>query len=113
MENNNEAWHQTAVSWGQLLISIVAVVGSLTGFILYNERRITVVEERQAFVLKAIAQDQSDMNDIRSLISLKLDAIQNQLTTITVELAKHKAIGDVLDEMTIGGTGRLRIPRKQ
>jgi hypothetical protein len=114
MENNEqESWHRNVVSWGQFALAILVVAGSIFSVLTLWERRVTVLEERQAFVLRTLAQDQSELALLRSTISNKLDSIQSQLTQITLELTKHQAISEALDEMGPGGVGKVRIPKSR
>lgn len=97
MRENDEVqgWHQSTVSWGQLVVSLVVAIGGVASFIFVDrmviDRRLTVLEERQTFVLKSIAQSQSDAVAFRGELAVKLDSIQQQLNQMLVEFAKHQA----------------------
>lgn len=82
---------QAAVNLGHLVIALIGLLALLGGFLLTNERRFTIVEERQAFVLKHIADDAQDAAAFRIDMIRRLDSMALQLTNMTIELARHQA----------------------
>lgn len=101
-------WAQAAVSWGQFLIALVALAGSLFIDRIAYEKRITQIEERQAFVLKQLAQNDAELAQIQVRIERRLDEIQRQLAAVITELAKHQAVSDRMRELN--DKAGVRIP---
>ena len=103
-EHENEAqpsaldrthWMDSAVSWGQLLIALVALIGSSVAMLVAYERRLVTVEERQQGVLRAIADLRADEAVERATITRKLDTLVAQMTMLTIDIARHQALSEV------------------
>lgn len=100
MSNNDDMqrdpWHTGAVSWAQFLIATGVALASVLGTIwidrLAVDRRLTILEERQAFVMRALQQNDAELQSIRSDIARRLDTIQAQLTQLTIDIARHQVL---------------------
>lgn len=106
-ETQRETWHTTAVSWGQFLIGALGIAGSIFAAVwvdrLAMDRRLTIVEERQAFVLRTLQANDLEIDAIRADIARRLDAIQAQLVQISIDLARHQSR---VNEGMNGGNGK-------
>jgi hypothetical protein len=102
-------WLQQAVSWAQLLIALAAVVVPVLVTLIVDrvtgERRTTQLEERQAFVLRRLADIGVDEASFQRDVRTSLEALQKQLQAMTLEMARHQALED-----RAAGNG-VRIPR--
>ena len=105
-EEPRTTWMAGSVSWGQLLIALAAVMGSVFMDRLTIDRRLTIVEERQQMVLRTIEGDQRELINVKNDIARKLDMIQSQLATINLELAR------VSRETQINGNGDWKLRAK-
>ncbi len=112
MTNDNEpqSWLATAPTWLHLLLAILATGGSVALFMLQNEKRIAVLEERQAQVIQHQREQATLSESFRRELLLKIDSLSTQITVLTIEYAKHEARYNVINGG--GGTG-LRAPVKQ
>jgi hypothetical protein len=94
-ESKKAAWHQATVSWGQLIVAMllgfVTVIGSVFIDRLAVDRRLTVVEERQQFVLKSISEMQAQTASFRAEIGVKLDNLQRGINDVIITLTRHEA----------------------
>jgi hypothetical protein len=98
MQNTDErrtSWHQATVSWGQLIVALllgfVTTIGSVFIDRLSVDRRLTVVEERQQFVLKSISEMQSQTTSFRAEIGAKLENLQRGINEVILALTRHEA----------------------
>ena len=98
MSDNGEvrrAWHATAVSWGQFLVAICAVVVvvlmALVSDRIAIDQRVTVVEQHQRYADAIEAREAMEYSSLRGAVDSKLTDIQRQLVVITIELAKHES----------------------
>ena len=112
MENETEReggrthWVQSAVSWGELLISLLAVIVTVASIIVLTERRITQIEERQQFVLRYIADDTANQVTYQREVRASLDEIKRQLSMLTIELTRHQAVEERYEKQS-----GIRIPK--
>ena len=94
-EAKRVAWHQSTVSWGQLIVAMllgsVTVIGSVFIDRLAVDRRLTVVEERQVFVMKSISEMQSQTTAFRNEITTKLENLQRGINDVIITLTRHEA----------------------
>lgn len=68
-------WHEAAVTWGSFVLSIAAFVGALLADRLASEKRVTQIEERQAFVMKALGDLAiHDASQNKEIEQMKIDA---------------------------------------
>ena len=80
----------TTVSWGHLAIAVVTMLAGGAAFLMAAERRMTLLEERQAYVLRYIAQDINDAAALRKEIIGRLDQLVGDIYNLRLELAKHQ-----------------------
>ena len=93
MTNNDDTqertpWLSGAVSWGQLLVALAAGVASVFMDRLALDRRLTITEERQQFVIRTMEQDQRNLVSLQTELTRRLESVQSQLNSIELSLAR-------------------------
>jgi len=92
-------WASQVVSWGQLLVALVVVVGGVFMDRVVLDRRVTVAEERGTFMSKMADADRAEVAQLKVDLSRRLDDIRSQLTQISVDIARNQATSDRLNEI--------------
>ena len=82
----------TTVSWGHLAIAIVTMLAGGAAFLMAAERRLTLLEERQAYVLRYVAQDINDAAALKKEVIGRLDQLVGDIYNLRVELARFQAV---------------------
>jgi hypothetical protein len=95
-EQQRKAWHTATVSWGQFALAAAGILGAVVATVwidrLAVDRRLTILEERQAYVLRELVNSDTELAMVRSDIARRLDTIQTQLVQITIDLARHQSV---------------------
>jgi hypothetical protein len=86
-----ESFWAGSVSWAQLMIALVTMLAGGAAFLMATERRITLLEERQSYVLRTIASHEAEMVSLRREILTKLETMASDINLLRLELAKHQA----------------------
>ena len=88
-------WSEQFVSWGHLALAVIAMVITLGGFIVINERRLTVLEEKylQVASQNAMQDDRyyrqlSIRNAQYEQVLAKLELIQRDISEIKINDAR-------------------------
>jgi hypothetical protein len=98
---SQERWNERSVSRGQLvatvvglLLTVIAMLGTVAGYLIGDRaavaKDLTLLQERQSVVRMTLAED-------RGVVAGRLDAMQNQLSNLVVELAKHESAQSTSD----------------
>lgn len=94
-ETQRDPWHMGLINWGQFLLAIGIAMATILGTMwvdrLAVDRRLTILEERQTFVIRELQQNDAELAAIRADIARRLDAIQAQLVQISIDLARHQS----------------------
>ena len=102
-EERRIAWHQTTVSWGQLLVAALGLIVTVLGAVFIDrnaiEKRVTVLEREQDHIIERDRALAADVTATRSEIIARLDSIQKQMNEVIVAVARHEsASARVLEE---------------
>ena len=92
-------WAQSAVSWGQLLVAIIGIIGASVIALVTYEKRLVTLEERQLMSAKAEQDERGEMMAARNELSRKLDTIYLSLNSLALDLAKHQTASDRIELM--------------
>ena len=99
------------VSIAQLVLGVIAAIGSAGGFFILSEHRQTIVEERQAFVLQYITSDQIDTKARRAELAAKMDVLTIAIAQLSADLARHQAVSEAMAAHELGTRPKeLRLP---
>lgn len=109
-EIETQSWLTTTPTWLHMLFGAATIIGSVALFVLQNDRRISILEERQAQIIRHQNEQNTATEGFRREMLTKLDSLSTQITVLTIEYAKHEARYNVINGG--GGTG-LRAPLKQ
>lgn len=92
---DQQAWHQTTVSWGQLIVAGIALIVTVLGAVFLDrngiEKRVTVLEQDHTYISRRVEQQENSVALWRAEITSKLDGLQRQMNEVILALAKHEA----------------------
>lgn len=91
-------WSQRAVSWANLLLSLLVACGSVGAIVVANEARLTRLEERllretqinamqDDRYYKTVTRRDEEYNKLRAEVNVKLDRIEADITAIKVAIS--------------------------
>jgi hypothetical protein len=101
ISEDGQHWTAQAVNWAQALIAFAGILLSCSGFVLYNESRITRLEERiiqQAQInhdqderyYRTVSARNAEYEKLRNELNTKLDRIEAELVALKVAAAQRR-----------------------
>jgi hypothetical protein len=100
-DQDSTKWYEISASVGHLVLAVLlAIIGGgsvVFSYIWDNHKAITLLQERQAFALKYIADDTAAMTEHDRRLAQQLAAISHQVEELKIEIVRHMAATGYVD----------------
>jgi hypothetical protein len=100
-DEDRTKWYEISASVGHLVLAVLlAIIGGgsvVFSYIWDNHKAITLLQERQAFALKYIADDTAAMTEHDRRLAQQLAAISHQVEELKIEIVRHMAATGYVD----------------
>ena len=105
-------WYEISASVGHLVLAVLlAIIGGgsvVFGYIWDNHKAITLMQERQTFVLKYIAEDVVSTAEKERRLVQALAEISHAVEELKIEVVRHMAASQAVSDYTNGNAGIKR-----
>jgi len=105
-------WYEVSASVGHLVLAVVLALSAggatVFSYVWDNHKSITLLQERQAVVLKYINDDVALSVDRERRISQSLAAISHQVEELKIEIVRHMAAQQAVTDYSNGNAGIKR-----
>lgn len=105
-------WYEISASVGHLVLAVLlAIIGGgsvVLSYIWDNHKAVTLLQERQTFVLKYIGEDMASSAEHERRIAQSLAAISHQVEELKIEIVRHMAASQAVSDYNNGNAGIKR-----
>ena len=111
-DEDRAKWYEISASVGHLVLAVLlAIIGGgsvVFGYIWDNHKAITLLQERQNYALKYIAEDMASSADHERRIAQSLASIAHQVEELKLEIVRHMAASQAITDYNNGNAGIKR-----
>ena len=111
-DEHGAKWYEITASLGHLVLAtLLAIIGGgsvVFGYMWDNHKAITLLQERQIYVLKYIAEDAVANTDKDRRMVQSLATISHQVEELILEVVRHMAASQAVTDYNNGNAGIKR-----
>lgn len=98
VEDRRRGWSEKVVSWGHMLIALIAMVSSFGAYIITTEKRITQLEERYLQLAKRNEEQDSAVAGMLQNRNVQMNNVMTKLDAIAADVVLLKIQSGVMQQ---------------